>query len=459
MAYKKVRTQIIIFLFFCSTLCLYANNEIDNQINTILETKSIENTKKFNSIITIIETSSVLTELEKSQYYHDISALFYKQYKLLKLAIIGANKAVLIRRKYKDTNLELLEKSLFNLGFFYRKSGAINIWYETYTEILKLGKEDRYHAKVYVAFGKFYRKTGDFVKALENLEKAQRYFEDNNNKRELFLTHLSLSYLYTDIGRLKYSNEITKHLEQADSLNTNFSSAETEIAKEKDLFIIKQRLGNLALEKNEFNTATVRLNEALEIALKQKDTSNLALVYNNLGNIYLKVNKYPKAYATLKTAESYANNNILKSLINNSLGDYYCNTEAYKNAELNYLSAFNLLNNVTETRLPKATELLNVPNKLDALSYLEDIANFYYKQYQLNTNKQSLNKGLETIIMADRLVDIIRSGSTENRSKLIWRERGSGIYMKGVEISYLLKKSNQAFYFMEKNKSLLLIED
>ncbi len=459
MIYKTVKTPFFIIFFLCSTFCLYANKDIDKQINTVLETEHIENTEKFNSIVAIIENSNALTELEKSQYYHDISKLFYKKFKTLKVAILSVSKAVAIRRKYKETHLELLEKSLYNLGFFHQKEGAINTWYKFYTEILKLGKEDRYHAKVYVAFGKFYRKTGDFVKALENLEKAKRYFESANDKRELFLTHLSLSNLYTNMGRLKYAKEITKHLEQADSLNTNFSNANTTIAKEKDLFIIKQRLGNLALEKNEFNTAEKKLTEALNIALIQKDSTNLSLVYNNLSNIYLKKKQYNKAYSTLKIAEAYASNNIIKSLINNNLADYYCNTKDYKNAELNYLRAFNVLNNINENRLPEPSELLNVPNKLDALSYLEDIANFYYKQYQLNNNKQLLNKGLKTIIMADKLVDIIRLSSTENGSKLIWRERGADIYMKGVEISYHLSKPEQAFYFMEKNKSLLLLED
>lgn len=459
MIYKTVSAQIITLLFFCTTLLSFANNELDDKINTILESKSIENTEKFNKIMTIVENSTALTELEQSQYYHDISKLFYGKYKALQLAIKSVKKAVIIRRKYKDTNPDLLKKSLFNLGVFYNKSGAINAWYKTYKELLTTGTEDRRHAKVYVAFGKFYRKTGDFAKALENLEKAQRYFVANNDRRELFLTHLSFSYLYANMGRIEYSKEIINHLEQADSINTTFSNSKNRIAKESDLFIIKQRLGNLALEKDEFNKAEKKLKEALVIALKQKDTSNIALVYSNLSNIYIEKKEHAKTLKTLQKAKSLANSNIIKSLINNNLGDYYFNTKDYKNAEISYLSAFNGLNNITENRLPKESELSNVPNKLDALSYLKDIAGFYYKQYQLNNDKKLLQKALEAIIMADKLVDIIRLGSTENMSKLIWRERGAGIYMKGVEIAYLLNKPAQAFYFMEKNKGLLLLED
>jgi len=459
MIYKTVSTQIITLLFFYTTLFSFATNELDDKINTILNAKNIESSEKFNKIITILDSSMVLTELDKSQYYHDISKLFYKKHKALQLAISSVNKAVIIRRKYKDTNPDLLKKSLFNLGFFYKKNGAINAWYKTYKELLTIGEEDRYHSKVYVAFGKFYRKTGDFAKALENLEKAQRYFVANKNRRELFLTHLSFSYLYTDMGRIEYSKEIVKHLELADSINTNFSNSENKIAKKSDLFIIKQRLGNLALEKHEFNKAEKKLNEALIIALKQKDTSNLAIVYNNLSNIYIERKDHSRTLETLSIAASYANSNIVKSLIKNNLGDYYFNVNNYKKAELNYLGAFNLLNNVTENRLPKANELINVPNKLDALSYLGDITDFYYKQYQFDNNKEFLEKAMEAIIMAEKLVDIIRLSSTENISKLIWRERGARIYMKGVEIAYLLNKPAQAFYFMEKNKGLLLLED
>ena len=138
MIFKTVKTPFLKQFFFCTTLCLYANKDIDKQINTILDAEQTGNIEKFNSIVAVIENNNALSELEKSQYYHDIARLFYKQYKALKVAITSVNKAVLIRRKYKETHLELLEKSLYNLGFFYKKEGAINSWYATYTEILKL---------------------------------------------------------------------------------------------------------------------------------------------------------------------------------------------------------------------------------------------------------------------------------------------------------------------------------
>jgi len=61
--------------------------------------------------------------------------------------------------------------------------------------------------------------------------------------------------------------------------------------------------------------------------------------------------------------------------------------------------------------------------------------------------------------MADYLIDQLKINTHEFRSRLFWRKLSTDIYGKAIRASYLSRNVEDAFYFMEKNKSLLLIED
>ena len=70
-----------------------------------------------------------------------------------------------------------------------------------------------------------------------------------------------------------------------------------------------------------------------------------------------------------------------------------------------------------------------------------------------------MNLALETVKIADFLVDNIRLESNEQKSKIFWRTISSQIYTNAVEISYKLNQPENALYYIEKNKAILLLED
>ena len=79
--------------------------------------------------------------------------------------------------------------------------------------------------------------------------------------------------------------------------------------------------------------------------------------------------------------------------------------------------------------------------------------------YDAESKPEYLEYALETFTLADQLIDVIYIESREDLSKLFWRKKGATFYPKAVEVCFLLKQPEKAFFFMEKNKAMLLLEN
>ena len=82
-----------------------------------------------------------------------------------------------------------------------------------------------------------------------------------------------------------------------------------------------------------------------------------------------------------------------------------------------------------------------------------------FKAYKQEGKKQHLLNAKEALVKIDGLVSMIRLKNSSDDSKLFWIRKGVDSYMLAVEVCYLLDDPESAFYFMEKNKSLLLLEN
>ena len=69
-----------------------------------------------------------------------------------------------------------------------------------------------------------------------------------------------------------------------------------------------------------------------------------------------------------------------------------------------------------------------------------------------------LKKALNNIERADYVAGLLLNATTEESTQIIWRREASQAYLYGAYAAHLLGDSEKAFYFMEKNKALLLSE-
>ena len=150
--------------------------------------------------------------------------------------------------------------------------------------------------------------------------------------------------------------------------------------------------------------------------------------------------------------------NELKAVLFNNLADVYKAEENYTKALVLYNTAiaeFLQINDNHVFYLPSEEVLSTVENKVDLLGYLVDKANLLL----LLKEDRHLQLALKLYALCDQIVDTIYFESREDFSKLFWREKASDIYLNATEISYLLDKPEDAFYYIEKSKALLLLEN
>jgi len=437
-------------------MTILASSDYKQQINEILEDDALTNADKLDALDNIFEVHSFQLEpSEIAAYYHDISKIFYRE-RDLTTAIRCLERAVVIRRKFASENTEPLRKSLKNLGLFHRRNAAEFKSLQAYKEILDYGKDDAYAAKVYIELGAIYSRAGDFDKALNYYNRAIRFFEKNDDARNLYLAHLQSSYTYTQMDRVEFSEEILEHLSKCDAINL---ANDSKIMRGNESLSIHLRRGNLLLEQQSYADAEQSLNQALLLATANKDSTNVSILYNSLGKLHIDTKAPDKAHKNLKLGLKHTTSPVIIAMIHNNFGDHYEVMGAMESAEVNYLKSLSLLVGNSQDNFPSIDQLRMIPNKLDALFYLKDVANFYVHSNEIKSDQEALEKALAVIYLADNLVDIIRNESTEHVSKLFWRSHSADLYMKGVEVSVLLNDTEAAYYFMEKNKVLLLLED
>lgn len=101
-----------------------------------------------------------------------------------------------------------------------------------------------------------------------------------------------------------------------------------------------------------------------------------------------------------------------------------------------------------------------------ALILFEQKINLLIKGYEKNNDINYLKKGLETVDVASKLVDLVRQSFYTESAKTDLAAEARKIYEAGTIITFFLQETQpnpiyleQAFQFMEKSRSLVLLED
>lgn len=223
---------------------------------------------------------------------------------------------------------------------------------------------------------------------------------------------------------------------------------------------INMNLGSFYDLLKDYKQARTKYTKALQEAIKENDSFKIGNGYMNLGILETKEKNFAKAENLLKKSSDYLT--VDSPMIYNNLADVYLKENEYEKALINYQKAITQslqIEALDYQTLPKFEDIELSPDKLDILGYLIDKANGWIAYYHANNNAKHLEHALETFTLADRLIDIIYVESREDLSKLFWRKRGASFYPKAVEVCHKLQQPEKAFFFMEKNKAMLLLEN
>lgn len=342
-----------------------------------------------------------------------------------------------------------LGKSSANLSTFLREQGqytaAIPPAEEAIAIYTQLGEADRLAstriglARTYQALGQYAQAEQLLLLAIEGLEEAEAradaYLDMSNLQiaktnylaAVAFVEKGTLLLDKEDIGRL--SKFILNKAVALDELGQDAAAEQhylqsIRLADSGDCAILPVAHNNLAqyyTEQQAYSAAASQVRQGAAISKQCGDPVTIAQNYDHLGELLLSQGKYEAA------------------------------VEAFQQAQQQLLPIYQPS---SPWSVPDSLSLLRVSKQTDMLLYMADQA----KALAASPRPAWQRKALEVYMAADQLVAQIRQAPQQAVNQLFWRQKVLPLYERAIALCHRLGKAEEAFYFFEKSKAILLLE-
>ncbi|MEO6843701.1 MAG: hypothetical protein ABI184_00940, partial [Ginsengibacter sp.] len=179
---------------------------------------------------------------------------------------------------------------------------------------------------------------------------------------------------------------------------------------------------------------------------------------NNIGftySFYLNENK--KAIFFLFKALKYADANEALNIYDN-IANIYAKEKKYDSAFYYFQKAFDQLSpGITEKDLLNKNILASGGEITEYLTGMVlDKAATCLSQYKATGQEQALNDAINIYRITDQYFDKLKAIQSDIQSKLFWKSNNRRLYEQAIEACYLKKDIEDAFYFFEKSRAILL---
>lgn len=451
-----------ILLFAFSTVC--SQKHLAFQIETILQPDKTG--KETNNAFVLEQLLVVLSHQQKNsitvemgQLYAEIGKYYYKT-AANKEAILYLKKAIEIQKKYKKNSLEILNKTRNNLAWIYSYEGFEKKRYEVLQEILSDNGNDKYTFNAGIDSAVIEANTGDFYSGLSRLNLLLTKLNRVDIDKELQLRMVIVG-IY---GKMYENTFLSKKTSDLEIIKKHQKEIERQFENSNlpDTFLYAA-YNNIANVYEAFDKDSEALELYQKVALfyaKEEALSEQVSALNNMGFLYAKQGKHKEATACYKKVLSQSVDNVQKATAYDNMGYFLQNSSAAE--KLNYFQkAIQVLLDKTTSdfQIPTLQTIRDSNHEQEALIFLVDLAYHYVATYKESKRMEYLHFAKATLFRIDELVSLLRYESNSEQSKLFWIEKGVNTYLLAVEVCYLLNQPDDAFYFMEKNKAVLLQEN
>lgn len=374
-------------------------------------------------------------------------------------AIKNAELAINITLKYpQKANQNNLPKFYFYLGLYHYSKNeyqeAINSFDKTQYYFKKNQSYGEYYISSYQYLSSIHFNLGDYEKSISSANEGLR----NINLLTVYQENYRFRLMYEKAKAYYELKKMDLALEAIENGIINIKKYKNEVDLAYSLFL----KGNiLSLSKIKFNEAEKTFFQSINIFKQLKDTLNLAVVYTNLGDFYLKVNKFDKSIEYSTYAFKFTNRDEGKIRVLNNIGVAYKLKKDYPTALKNFQKAFVYFPFGSEkiyiAKNNNTQKIKNIQYKEFLFSLLQDKALCWLDFAKSESNKKEyLQNALKTYELTDKLIDYMRQEHTGTQSKYFWRNKTRSIYESAIETCFLLKDYQKAFYFFEKSRAVML---
>lgn len=426
--------------------------------------QKIKNKKvKKEGFKTILQQQDTLVETESlGTLYHALGNSYYEEKKYDK-AFLCIQNAVKIRGKYK--NLENLNESRYKLAAIYNKQKKPQKRYAVLEEITNDQGIDEFTNKAHRILGKIERNKGDYHKSISFLESG---FLNKPTQKLKYENLLRFSIILTYARKYQSTFDLDESNADLQKIETHKRSIEKNGIKDATSKLSPKSVAamhnSIAIIYDSFQELEKALNyykKALDFYSENDDLYKELKVLSNIGLIYYKQEKNVLAYKTYNRVIKESKDGEQRAMAYDNVGYYLPNMSAKDKIPYFQKAICSVLEKEAneEFQLPTLSEIKALDYEQDVLTYLIDLADHYMQAFEQKKEKEYLQKAKETVVLIDQLVSYIRYKVDTDASKLFWIEKGVNTYVLAVEVCYLLQDTEKAFYFMEKNKALLLQEN
>lgn len=405
-----------------------------------------------------------LSHLEEKQY--DSLHILYQNYaywlfdhKQVGEAINCEKLALEFSKAMPQKDTAFIQKSALFLGYYYRSDKQYALGIDAIKEAVLINSSNELAIDAYNQLALSYRRISDYHGALEYYELIIAQLKKSGTKKDLLRnSYANAADACTKIGTERWLKKGIRYAKAADSMAKLIETS-------KGIrYTINLNLGKLYNTNETLNIpkSLKYYTEALKIAKELKNTTRIRNIHFQIGNLYNTTDyqkstaSFNKALEMTKATDSFKLYQIHMNLgAVNAYNDLFDEGFNYSHQGLAYLTG-NTFEDPSQIDLDL---LMQSEYKTNLLIAIPTLAEIYLKQYEESGDPSSLEKSIAYMEIADKLIDLLQLNSSHFKSRLFWRKLSTDIYGKAIRASFLSVNTEKTFYFMEKNKALLLQQD
>jgi CHAT domain-containing protein/tetratricopeptide (TPR) repeat protein len=358
-----------------------------------------------------------------------------------------------------------LANSFYNLGVYYNNLNLIEEFHHYMDSSIAISK--KYSQKSYIGIhayeqiALFYFNRGEFHKSIETVDYGLLFSQDVSSSEYKALLLLQKTQAELEIGirenDIDYLNKAESNIKKALQIFSNINA-------DYDHWATAYSINALWLTyKEKFDEAVYYYQKAIDYSAKSDNKRKLFKIYGSLGSLYDDMGKPRKAleyyYKSVELIQEIGDVNEL-AVVYNNLGVVFFKNDDFEMAIQYFHRGLNTLSTgFTDTvwhNNPTYLDIKSVSNDRFFLTLLKNKSESIYNLYQKDSISEFLTYALDSYKAADKAIDQMRWNQSNLESKLLWRKTLKKMFDEAIEVCYLLNDVENALYFFEKSRAVLL---
>jgi CHAT domain-containing protein len=354
-----------------------------------------------------------------------------------------------------------LQKQLYKAGQFAYMDYDFSKSVSYFKESIAINGQNEIAGKAFIELGRNYHHLGDYYISIEYFELGETLLGDLGNYNQVARGYLNSINPYRALKTESSLAKLYKNLQSCDSL---IEAHDLSINKK---YLIQRAIGlyhNSDVERRDTIKALAAFEKSLEVAFKMKDSLKISHIYMDLGNLF-DVSNFKKSNAYFEQAGEFCPARYLeaRAIIKSNIGCNLAKMGKFDLAIPNLTESLNLivgksLDFKTISKKEKQEILETYGTKQNFWIIMSWIAEAHLLRFEHEGGAKSLEQAIFYFKLTDDIFDIYTQSVNEFNSKLQWRKDASQHYGRALKACFYAQDMESAFFFMEKNKAILLTE-